>query len=209
MLELMYETFVAAGKWPLFQYVSALWDEVDVEARDVYLDLAEQDLVRPAMTRSHDFQLRQETVVRLSLQGLMHIGPAGDDLGRFVAAVRYAANSAREFRPSSATELGRLSITSGEIHLHLGLEPGDTALARLGTLISDEAWQLWTSFGNAGSDDWSFEVNLERARRYGNIQTVIDFLEKSVTPSNTASRSQMRMPLPQTYTARSTARHKR
>jgi hypothetical protein len=112
MLELMYETFVAAGKWPLFQYVSALWDEVDVEARDVYLDLAEQDLVRPAMTRSHDFQLRQETVVGLSPQGLMHMGPAGDDLGRFVATVRYAAktvreNSGRRLRSSSGVSQSR------------------------------------------------------------------------------------------------------
>lgn len=62
MLELMYGTFAAKGEWSLFQYVSALWDEVDVEARDIYLDLAEQGLVRPAMTRSHEFQLRQETV---------------------------------------------------------------------------------------------------------------------------------------------------
>jgi hypothetical protein len=35
MLELMYKTFAATGKWPLFQYVSAHWDEVNVEARDV------------------------------------------------------------------------------------------------------------------------------------------------------------------------------
>ena len=63
MLDLLYETFAMTGQWPLFQYVSTRWDEVNVEAQDVYLDLAEQGLVRPAMTRSHEFQLRQETVV--------------------------------------------------------------------------------------------------------------------------------------------------
>jgi hypothetical protein len=179
MLELMYDTFAAKGGWPLFQYVSALWDEADVEARDVYLDLAEQGLVRPAMTRSHEFQLRQETVVGVSLQGLMDIGSAAEDLDRFVAAIRYVAKSAREFRPSSPTELERLSVTGDEIRLHLGLDPGDIALARLGTLISDEAWQLWTSLGRTESDDWSFEVNLERARRYRDIDTVTAFLDIS------------------------------
>jgi hypothetical protein len=179
MLELMYETFAAKGEWPLFQYVSALWDEADVEARDVYLNLAEQGLVRPAMTRSHEFQLRQETVVGVSLQGLTDIESAAEDLARFVAAVRYVAKSAREFRPSSPTEFERLSVTSDEIRLHLGLDPGDTALARLGTLISDEAWQLWTSLGRTESNDWSFEVNLERARRYRDIDTVTEFLDIS------------------------------
>ena len=136
--------------------MSALWDEADVDARNVYLNLAELGLVRPAMTRSYEFQLRQETVVGVSLQGLMDIRSAAEDLDRFVAAVRYVAKSAREFRPSSPTELERLSVTSDEIRLHLGLDPGDTALARLGTLISDEAWQLWTSLGRTESDDWSF-----------------------------------------------------
>lgn len=179
MLELMYQTFAAKGEWPLFQYVSALWDEADVEARDVYLDLAEQDLVRPAMRRSHEFQLRQETAVGVSLQGLMDIESAAEDLDHLVAAVRYVAKSAREFRPSSPTEFERLSVTSDEIRLHLRLDPGDTALARLGTLISDEAWQLWTSFGRTASDDWSFEVNLDRARRYRDIETVAEFLDIS------------------------------
>ena len=78
MLDLLYETFAVTGQWPLFQYVSTRWDEVNVEAQDVYLDLAEQGLVRPAMTRSHEFQLRQETVVGVSLQGLMAMGSAAE-----------------------------------------------------------------------------------------------------------------------------------
>ncbi|MGA8365639.1 MAG: toll/interleukin-1 receptor domain-containing protein [Solirubrobacteraceae bacterium] len=179
MLEFMYETFAATGKWPLFQYVSAHWDEANVEARDVYLDLAEQGLVRPAMIRRHEFQLREGTVVGVSLQGLMGIGSAAEDLDRFVAVVRYVAKSAREFRPSSPTELERLELRSEDVRQHLGLELGAPSLARLGALLSDEAWQLWTSFGRTESEEWSFEVNLERARLYGDIQTVIDFLEIS------------------------------
>jgi TIR domain len=179
MLDLLYETFVATGSWPLFQYISALWDDVQVEAREVYLDLAEQGLVRPSMTRSHAFQLQQETVVGVSLQGLMGLNRAAEDLDRFVAVVRYVANCAREFRPSSPIELERLELTSEDVRLHLELESGNPALIRLGTLVSDEAWQLWTAFGRTESDDWSFEINLERARRYRDIDTVIEFLEIS------------------------------
>jgi len=212
MRELMYETFAAKGEWPLFQYVSALSDEADVEARDIYLDLAEQGLVRPAMTRSHEFQLRQETVVGLSLQGLMDIGSAAEDLDLLVAAVRYIAESAREFRPSSPTELERLSVKSDEIRLHLGLDSGDIAVARLGTLICDEAWQLWTSFGRTESDDWSFEVNLEPARRYRDIDTVREFLDISYPsqqqdaplPLPTSEVEQGNPPLPRTNGATDT-----
>jgi hypothetical protein len=205
MLDLLYETFAVTGQWPLFQYVSTRWDEVNVEAQDVYLDLAEQGLVRPAMTRSHEFQLRQETVVGVSLQGLMAMGSAAEDLDRFVAAVRYVANSAREFRPSSPTELGRLELTSEDVRQNLGLELGDPSLARLGALLSDEAWQLWTSFGRTESDDWSFEVNLERARRYRDIHTVIEFLDISYpkqqqqdTSPLSSAPEQRDVPLPRT-----------
>lgn len=196
MLEFMYETFAPTGEWPLFQYVSAVWDEADVEARDVYLDLAERGLVRPAMTRSHEFQLQPETVVGVSLEGLMDIGSAAEDLERFVAVVCYVAKTAREFRPSSPTELERLSITSDEIRLYLGLEPGDTALARLGTLISDQAWQLWTSLGRTESDDWSFEVNLERARRYRGIDTVTGFLDISYPKQQQQQNASLPLPTP-------------
>ena len=177
MLELIYETFSLTGQWPTFQYVSGrVWDESQTEPRDLYLDLAERGLVNPMMARSHHFQLRENTVVGASLQGLMHLREASEDLGRFVSVVRYVAERAGRFRPPSATELARLSVTSEEIRLHLKLEPGDRALLRLGALISQEAWQLFTSFAGPDSDGWSFEVNIERARRYRDIHTVIDFL---------------------------------
>jgi hypothetical protein len=180
MLEVIYETFATTGQWPTFQYVGVqLWGESQVEPRELYLDLAERGLVSPAMARSHHFQLRDNTSVGVSLHGLMHLRQAGEDLGRFVSVVRYVSDRAGRFRPSSPTELGRLSVTSEEVRLHLGLEQGDAALLRLGTLVSGEAWQLWTSFAGPGPDGWSFEVNLERARRYRDIHTVIDFLEIS------------------------------
>ncbi len=176
-LELIYETFSLTGQQPTFQYVSGrVWEDLQVDPRDLYLDLAERGLVSPAMTRSHQFQLREDTVVGVSLQGMMHLQPAAEDLGRFVSVVRYVADRAGRFRPPSATELARLSITSEQIRLHLELEPGDRALLRIGVLIRQEAWQLWTSFAGPDSDGWSFEVNLERARRYRDIHTVIEFL---------------------------------
>ncbi len=177
MLEVIYESFAVTGQRPLFQSVSIrLWQELQVEPRDVYLELAERGLVDPVMTRSHQFQLRENTAVGVSLQGMAHLPQAAEDLGRFVSVVRYVADRAGRFRPSSATELDRLSVTSEEIRLHLELQPADPALARLGALVSTEAWQLSTSFSGPNPDGWSFEVNLERARRYRDIHTVIDFL---------------------------------
>lgn len=41
--------------------------------------------------------------------------------------------------------------------------------------MSDEAWQLRTSFGRPDSGGWNMEVNLERARRYRSIDTLAEF----------------------------------
>lgn len=119
----------------------------------------------------------------------MDIPSAAADIERFVAVVRYVAKRAREFRPSSPTEFERLSVTSHEIRLYLQLDPGDVSLARLGTLISDEGWQLCTSFGRTESVEWSFEVNIERARRYQNIKTIREFLDISNPNQRQQNRS--------------------
>jgi hypothetical protein len=177
MLETIYEMFVVTGQQPLFQAVSArLWEELGEEPREVYAALAERGLVTPAMARSQQFQLRENTAVAVSLEGMMHLREAAEDLSRFVSVVRYVADRAARFRPSSATELDRLSVTSEEIRLHLELEPGDPTLPRMGALVSSEAWQLSTSFSGPNPDGWSFEVNIERARRYRDIHTAIEFL---------------------------------
>jgi hypothetical protein len=179
MLELIYDTFAPIGEWPLFMYISQLWSDPETDPREIYLDLAERGFVNPVMARTHQFQLKENTNVAVSLKGLMHLRQAAEDLSRFVSTVRYVADRAGRFRPPSATELARLSITSEEIRLHLELELGDRALLRLGALISEEAWQLCASFSGPDSDGWSFDVNLERARRYREIYTVIDFLDIS------------------------------
>jgi hypothetical protein len=183
MLEALYEAFAPTGNWPLFQYISQRWDDTRFEARDVYLDLAEQGMVRPAMARSQQFQLRENTVVGASLHGLMRLPRATADLGLFVSAVRYVGECAADFRPASATELGRLSITSEQVRAHLGIKPGAPASTRLGTLMSDEGWQLWTSFGGPDSGTWFMEVALERARRYRNISTIAEFLAIAYPPA--------------------------
>jgi len=179
MLELIYDTFAPIGEWPLFLYISQLWSDPETDPRDIYLDLAARGFVNPVMARTHQFQLKENTNVAVSLQGLMHLRQASEDLSQFVSTVRYVADRAGRFRPPSATELARLCITSEEIRLHLKLELGDPALPRLGALVGQEAWQLFTAFSGPDSDGWAFEVNLERARRYRSIYTVIDFLDIS------------------------------
>ena len=79
MLEAIYDTFVAIGQWPLFLYVSQLWSDPDTDPREVYLDLAERVFVNPVMARTHQFQLKENTKVAVSLKGLMHLRQASED----------------------------------------------------------------------------------------------------------------------------------
>ena len=179
MLELLYDTFAPTGEWPLFQYVIQVWNDPQVAAREVYLELAERGMVYPRIARIHAFQLRDNTSVGVSLQGLMHLDAAAGDIANFVSAVRYIAGRVADFQPESATKLSQLSVTSEEIRLHLNLEPGDPALQRVAMLIREEAWQLSTVFHGPDNSEWSLDVNLERARGYKDIYTVIDFLDIS------------------------------
>jgi len=177
MLQLIYETFRVAGDWPTFQYVSAqVWQELEVEPREVYYDLSATSFVRPAIQRGRAFELRDDTKIGISLRGLNYLREAADDISHFVSVVRYIGERAARFRPSTATEVEHLQVTSEEIRLALGFQPVDAALLRQAVLFRDQAGALWVGFsGPDASGGWSIGINPERARRYRNIHTLVDF----------------------------------
>jgi len=179
MLELMWNAFCAAGEWPTFQYVSAsIWRELEVEPRDSYYQLSEADFVSPRVTAQRSFDLRAETRVGISLTGLMHLRAADADVGRFVSAVRYVGDRSARFHPSTSTAPEELRVTSEEIRLGLPFTPTEAEILRLAALVKEHAWRIWTTFaGPDAGGQWSLTVNIEQARRYRKIQTLIDFLE--------------------------------
>jgi hypothetical protein len=179
MLQVMWDAFAAAGEWPTFQYVSAiLWREVELEPRDVYYELGRESLVLPRIDPQRAFQLRDDTRIGISLKGLMYVDDAQSDLGRFVDAVRYIGSRASRFRPSSSTTPEDLRVSSEEIRLASTFAPSEPEVVRLAALIRDRAPALWTSFNApGGTGEWSLTVSAELARRYGRIQTLIEFFE--------------------------------
>jgi SEFIR domain len=177
MLEAIYEAFSPVGDWPRFQYVTALlWEKLQGEPREVYHQLSEHDFVYPAVTARQDFQLREDTQVAVSLLGLTYLSAAAEDIANFVSAVRYLAERAVGFRPSTPTEVEHLTVTSEEVRLKLSIAAGDPALLRLGALLREEAWSLRTTFNWQGAGPWSMVVIPEAGRRYRDIHTIIDFM---------------------------------
>jgi hypothetical protein len=176
MLEVIYAAFAAVGDWPRFQHVTAhLWEKLEGEPREVYHQLSEHDFVRPTVTARQDFQLREDTQVAVSLLGLTYLRAASEDIGNFVSAVRYIAERAVIFRPSTPTEV-ELTVTSEEVRMKLSITVGDPALLRMGALLREEAWSLLTGFNWQGAGPWSMVVIPEAARRYRDIHTLIDFM---------------------------------
>ena len=179
LLELIYDAFARLGEWPMFQYVAPqLWRE-GAEPRDLFFRLSERGFLLPSFKRREASQLREETKVSITLLGLTYLPAAADDIRNFVAAVRYIAQRADNFRPTSPTELERLTITSEEVRLELQLQIGDPAILRQGALISNEAWMLSSSFGSQRDGSWNMTVLPERARHFRDIHTVLDFIELS------------------------------
>jgi hypothetical protein len=180
MLDVLYEAFTAAGDWPRFQYVTArLWEELEEDPRDVYHQLSEHGFVHPVIPARQAFQLREETEVAVSLLGLTHLRAATQDIANFVGAVRYIAERAVTFRPSTPTEVEHLVVTSEEVRLRLGIDAGNSALLRLRSLVREEAWNLRTTFNAQQDGPWSMVVIPEAARRFHEIHTIIDFMTLS------------------------------
>lgn len=180
MLGVIYAVFTATAQWPKFQHVSlTLADSAD--PRQVYYRLSAKEFVRPPINPTHGFQLREETDVGISLHGLTYVREASEDLSNFTAAARYIAGRAVTFRAPSPTELGRLTVTSEELRLALGLDDR-LALSRVGRLIADEL-PVWSSFGDPAAAEWQFEVVPERARRYRDVHTVIEVLDRRLERS--------------------------
>jgi hypothetical protein len=175
MLGVIYAVFIATAQWPKFQHVSlTLSDSTD--PRQIYYRLSAKGFVRPPINPRHGFQLREETDVGISLHGLTYLREASEDLSNFTTAARYVAERAVTFRAPSPTEVGRLTVTSEELRLALGLDDR-LALSRVGRLVADEL-PVWSSFGDPATAEWQFEVVPERARRYRDAHTVIEVLER-------------------------------
>lgn len=185
LLQLIYEPFQQYGQWPIFQHVNAVaWHELKtpegepLEPRHVYYEVSASGLVRPPVHRDRAWELREETVVRLTLLGLTHLDAAGAEIGNFVNAVRYIGERAHNFRPASPAAAEHLQITSEEIRLTLRLDLGDRALLRLAYLLQDEASGIWTSFsGPDPGAGWSLTVDGDIARRYRNVAIAYDVLD--------------------------------
>jgi hypothetical protein len=184
MLEVIYTAFASVGDWPRFQHVTAhMWERLQCDPREVYYQLSEHDFVHPPVTARRDFQLREDTQVSVSLLGLTYLRPAAQDIANFVSAVRYIAERAVRFRPSTPTEVEHLTITSEEIRLKLSLAAGDPSLLRLGALLCEEAWSLRQTFSSQAAGPWSMVVIPEAARQYRNIHTVIEFMTLRARPT--------------------------
>ena len=180
VLELIYATFIAAADWPTFQHIGSLiWEEMKLEARDIYYTLSASELVVPAVTPERGFNLRNDTRVQVSLRGTMFVPAASDDMVGLLSTVRHIARRASAFRPSNPTEVEQLIISSEEIRKALQLPDGEPSLLRQGALLRDQVRYLKNMFWGPDPNDgsWSLGVEIEQARRFTDIWTIPAFLD--------------------------------
>lgn len=183
MLTCMWDAFSAAGEWPIFQFVSArVFRDEEPDPRDIYIELSERGFVRPHVRPERAFEVRSDTRGSITLKGLMFIADAQPDLGRFVSSVRYLGARAASFQPSNPTTLEHLTISSEEIRLSLPLGASGAEMQRQLAFFREYAHQLWTGLSGPDADGrWSITLNIEYARHFRHIQTLIEFLEVQQT----------------------------
>jgi KAP family P-loop domain len=177
MLRAIWDVLLQTGDWPAFQYLdSPSSGATGREGREIYFELGELGLIRPALRRDQEALLREDMKVSLSLSGLGQVPVASSDVEHLLASVRYIAQRAVGFSPPDPTVAATLEILSSEVAAAIGVKIGDPALVRLGRLLQETS-ALWSGFGGAGADGWRLTVNISRARRYANVHTLDDYLQ--------------------------------
>jgi hypothetical protein len=74
--------------------------------------------------------------------------------------------------------LEHLTVTSEELRSALPLDPTEADVLRQAALIREYAHYIWTTFSGPDSNGhWSVTLNVEQARRFRNIQTLIEFFD--------------------------------
>ncbi len=172
MVVVIYDVFRSAKTWPTFQYVSSqVWDEVEEDPRDLYYALSDRNLVRPRVARDRGFELRDDTQIALTLEGLERV-QAHNELQTFVAVVRYVGTRAAGWRPSDPTQTEQLHIQSTEVQAAVGTEADERQLR----LLHEYGSSMWTGLDGPGTSGcWGITVNAERARQFRDVSSVSDF----------------------------------
>jgi hypothetical protein len=205
LLQIVYDAFRERAEWPFYQYVSTrVRRELHLEPTELYASIPE-GLIRPSLDPSRAFMLMPETNVTLTIRGVRECEGSAGDLRNVVRTIRLIAARAEAFDPDP-TEVRTLQMTSHELAEELGIPHGSAELARVFLLLRDGAYDLRTGFGGPSPDDsWQLTIDLDRAPRYRDIDSVDDFLARQQELEERQQRAFLR-PLDEAISAMSRSR---
>jgi Fic family protein len=172
-LDTTWRRFSKTGEWPTIREID---NDIHAELRrdgEAILKALPPGLVSPE-TSGQSF-LREDYQLRLTLRGLEFVSGAQDLLRLYVEVVAEIARRADDFRPADATEY--LKVTSFEMARVLGLDPSDTRVSALFSLLRDGLPGFWRGMGG-GPDGWEVTVNEPSARRYRDVGSIDELIAR-------------------------------
>lgn len=175
LLEVVYDGFSQTAAWPTTSYVDAVLD------REHGLDF--DDLLRgmPSGVVFADPSYTDHSHVRVTAAGLRVVEAATDDLERFVALVRFAAERERSCRPSPDSAVEG-SIASDEAHQIWGKSVDSKALARVLLIVQQEGLLAGSNGPEPDSGRWTLRVD-RRIRGYRGLRDIEDYLQRRPDPA--------------------------
>jgi hypothetical protein len=182
LLEIVGNTVAAVGGWPIYQYVQAQMDRVDLDL-DVILS-SMPSITRGATTYSlarRDGSGRDDTPVKLSVAGMAHLERFDSTVDMFlrILAELVARRAATTFNPLNVVEV---EVSGLDLVEDLGLT-GEPFVGLLPDLIAGEP-STWHGSGHVNDRGWSVRPSshLRRFRGVGDIDDYVARVRAAIAP---------------------------
>jgi hypothetical protein len=184
LLEVIWDTYAASGKWPIYQYVDATLDDAvsPIDAGEAVLSCP---IVRSPMSRGgyswvwvtgNPGYPTDADEIGLSVAGMNRIGKAKPAIDAFISALSALVGVARGFKPSpSKAQVAKVTSTE----LRSAMFPlRDAEFKRLGGVLSREPAHLGLTVSQlVETDEWTVTIN-SRMRPFREVKTADEYVER-------------------------------
>lgn len=177
-LQTIFDYFNVYGKWPTYRYVerTVLQSHPDLNIDEIAKSLP-PGLSKPFNAYMFDVPVYANEDTLLTVPAIYLCQGSEEDLTDFVRAIRFFVerynSSDKEKRQVSSNDL----ITS--------LDMSELSTRKIGLLLQVEPW-IFTSFSTGEEGNWQCTLSRE-IRRYRDVQTIEQYLEKRELIKNRAS----------------------
>jgi hypothetical protein len=173
LLNAIWASFCREGSWPSFLGIDQLLDREGLAVRPLIHSMPLGVMTPDGSSIGSQYSPRANDELRVQVGGLRHCDDTESELQLLARVMGYIAERERTFELPSLSTPEPLIVSSTEAQADLGLS--DEEVARAYALLTTFAWGVLDG-GGGNPEQWSFQIDVEGARPYRNVQTAEEYL---------------------------------